>query len=279
MKISKDKKKWVKNRDVYLNGLPLHYPITVQMDYQKDLRKLIVPMMKDVKKQIIKLFKPYLSTMDESITSQAKRLLGKLSKKYEKIINENSKIIAKIMVDKEKNASARSLKSSFKKLTGNISLKTNYISKDLKPKIDSLIAENVSLIKSIPEEYFTNITGTVMRSITTGKGLDSLTKALTKYEGITERKAKNIAIDQTRKAYNVINKERMESAGFTKFKWLHSGGGLQPRKDHIAMNGKVYSFDKLPVIDKKTGERGIPGQAINCGCTMMPVYEFPKGEK
>jgi uncharacterized protein with gpF-like domain len=40
------------------------------------------------------------------------------------------------------------------------------------------------------------------------------------------------------------------------------------------MDGKIFSFDDLPIIDRKTGERGIPGQAINCRCTMTPVYEF-----
>jgi uncharacterized protein with gpF-like domain len=33
----------------------------------------------------------------------------------------------------------------------------------------------------------------------------------------------------------------------------------------------------LPVIDPRTGERGIPGQAINCRCVMRPLVEF-KGE-
>src|SRR5690606_26092523 len=137
--------------------------------------------------------------------------------------------------------------------------------------------ENVSLIKSIPEKYFTDVTGSVMRSITTGQGIKDLITQIEKYDGITERRAKNIALDQTRKAYNMINKQRMMTAGFKKFKWLHSGGGQHPRKDHIAMNGNVYSFDDLPVIDKKTGERGIPSQLINCGCVMQPVYEFEDG--
>jgi len=71
----------------------------------------------------------------------------------------------------------------------------------------------------------------------------------------------------------------MEKVGVKKFKWLHSGGGQKPRKDHIEMNGNIYSFDDLPVIDKRTGERGIPGQAINCRCRMAPVIEFDNDEE
>jgi hypothetical protein len=29
-----------------------------------------------------------------------------------------------------------------------------------------------------------------------------------------------------------------------------------------------------PSLTKSTGERGIPGQAINCKCTMAPVFDF-----
>ena len=45
------------------------------------------------------------------------------------------------------------------------------------------------------------------------------------------------------------------------------------------LNGGIFDFDNLPVIDEKTGERGIPGQAINCKCRMRPIVEFEKGEQ
>ena len=70
----------------------------------------------------------------------------------------------------------------------------------------------------------------------------------------------------------------MEKLGLKKFEWLHSGGGHHPRPDHVAMSGNIYSFTSLPIIDSKTGERGIPGQAINCKCVMRPVIEFEQGE-
>jgi uncharacterized protein with gpF-like domain len=40
----------------------------------------------------------------------------------------------------------------------------------------------------------------------------------------------------------------------------------------------VYSFDDLPVVDERTGETGIPGQAVNCRCTMSPVFDFLRTE-
>lgn len=284
-KLSREKSKWAKNRDVYLQGLPLNYSASLRVRYEKELRTLAMKMTSETKRQIIKLFngeaaneyferQEELAAMDESISSSSKSLMNKLYNKFYKLFAKKADDLAKNMINGANNTSKVALKSSINKLTGGLTLKTNFIPSGLKEVIKSSTAENVSLIKSIPEEYFKQITGSVMRSITTGTGLKGLIKDIKKYEGVTDRRAKNIAIDQTRKAYNSINKQRMISAGFTKFKWLHSGGGQYPRKDHIEMNGNIYSFDDLPIIDKKTGERGIPGQAINCGCTMQPVYEF-----
>ena len=58
-----------------------------------------------------------------------------------------------------------------------------------------------------------------------------------------------------------------------------TGQGGAPPAPTIELSGKIFSFDDLPVIVPDTGEKGIPGQAINCGCTMRPVYVFPEGEQ
>jgi hypothetical protein len=73
-----------------------------------------------------------------------------------------------------------------------------------------------------------------------------------------------IARDQVRKVTTAINVERAKSAGITKFRWRHSGGGSEPRQDHVDMDGMIFSYDDPPVIDERTGERGYPGQLINC---------------
>lgn len=287
-KLSRDRAKWARNREVYLQGLPLQHSAALRSYYEKKLRSLVMKMATETQNEVMKLFtsetannyfddQKELATMDASISSSAKKLLNKLYAKFYSLFSSKSSAFALSMVLKANNTSKLSLNSSIKKLTG-LALKTDFIPDGLKEVIKGSIAENVSLIKSIPEQYFKDITGSVMRSITSGFGVKELKQNLEKYYGETDRRAKNIALDQTRKAYNSINKQRMIASGFTKFKWLHSAGGQHPRKDHIAMSGNVYSFNDLPVIDKRTGERGIPGQAINCKCVMQPVYEFSGSE-
>lgn len=287
-KISPEKTKWAENRNVYLNGYPLAYNIGLQEKYNRTLQKMVKLMTKITKEKLIALFKSdlgkeyfkdqkELAAMDASLSSQARILLNALIKQFKIIFDTNALDIAEKMVQEQNNYSEKSLNNSIKQLTGGFELQGDFIPASLKEVIKASISENVYLIKSIPEKYFTDITGSVMRSITGGGGVRQLIKDLNKYTNQSKRRVKNLALDQTRKAYNSINRQRMMSAGYTKFKWLHSGGGQQPRKDHIKMNGNIYSFDDPPIIDKNTGERGFPGQAINCGCTMQPVYEFPKG--
>lgn len=288
-KISKEKKKWVGKRTTTLNGLRLNYNVGIAKKYEQKLRWLIKKMSDETTERLINLFKgkaskqyfshqKSIATSDESISSQAKILINELMDKFNKLFKEKSKLISESMINENNKASSSSLNSSFEKLSG-LSIATDFIPKGLNEVIKGSINENVSLITSIPQKYFSDISGSVMRSITTGNGLKDLVPEMEKYYGQTNRRAKNIAYDQTRKAYNSINKQRMMSIGYKKFKWLHSGGSQYPRKLHIKMSGNIYSFDDLPIIDENTGETGIPGQAINCHCTMTPVYEFENGEQ
>ena len=123
-------------------------------------------------------------------------------------------------------------------------------------------------------QYLGEVQGQVMRSITSGQGLKDLIPYLnTKYDQ-NIRHARNVAFDQTRKAYSNINAGRMQANGIKSYEWIHSGGGQHPRKLHQQMNGRVYRLDDPPVIDERTQERGIPGRAINCRCTMRPIVSF-----
>lgn len=276
------RKKWVSERNKkLLKGKRLSYNASQRAKYEAELINLVNRMTTKTKREIIKLFNTPAAkqfAMDADIASQARILTNKLTKQFNTLFNNKAWSLAERMLRGASRESSSSLGISLKELSGGLTIKTNSIPANLKTIIKATTTENVALIKSIGEEYLSKVQKTVMRSITNGEGLKTLVPELEKYEGISKRHAKNVATDQTRKAYNSMNKARMEKVGVKKFEWVHSGGGQRPREDHIAMSGNIYSFDDPPIIDKKTGERGIPGQAINCGCTMVPVIEFDEDE-
>ena len=285
------KSKWAENRNVALRGTRLNYNAGLQQKYEQNIARLIRYMAKETKREINDLYRSQLgvdyfrhqkevAAMDASFASQARILMNALMGKFTQLFETKSKSLAARMIEGTMKISQSSLYSSLKQLSGGLSLKTGVVPKGMEDVAKASIEENVSLIKSIPQQYFKDVTGAVMRSITTGRGIADLVPEIQKYNGQTERRGRNLALDQTRKAYNSINKQRMQAVGVKQFEWVHSGGGQVPRKSHQEMDGNIYSFDNLPIINLeqvKNGhapERGIPGQAINCRCTMVPVIKF-----
>src|SRR5882757_497927 len=239
-----------KKKSKIIEGTRLAYDAKRQMLYRKKLRSLTDRMTREVTKKVLSLFKSnaaeefkdeqeYLSAMDESISSMSRILMNKLTNKWQKTFASHSKDYAEQMVKSELVASNKSLRRSLKSMSVDVTLTSSFIPKNIREVAKAAIAENIGLIKSIPDEYMQKITGTVMRAITSGGNIQLLQKTLSKYEDITERRVKNIADDQTRKAYNTVNQQRMMDVGIKNFMWLHSGGGQKPRKNHIAMNGKI----------------------------------------
>jgi SPP1 gp7 family putative phage head morphogenesis protein len=261
-------------KNVTFKGTRLNYNAATQDKYVKALTSLV----KQMTAQTLREVRAWADSagldgvaMDADPASQARILTNKLKAKFDSLFGRKAKTLADRMVANAAGNSKTNLHTSLKTLSGGLSLKTDLLTSDLKTVLTATVAENVSLIKSIPTDYFNQIQGDIFRAITTGQGVADIVPALEEYEGVTLRRARNIALDQTRKAYNNINKHRMEAVGIKQFQWVHSGGGQKPRELHVEMDGNIYSFDDLPVIDERTGERGIPGQAINCRCTMVPV--------
>lgn len=282
--LTKKRKAWASSRGgATFKGLPLNYNASSQAKYVAALEKLAREMTKITRREVEGLFKAHGSVMDgvamdASLASQARILCNALMGRFQKLFNDKAWPLAERMVGQQDAASKSSLAQSLKAMSGGLTIKTDIFNRQLGDITKAAVAENVALIKSISTDYINQVQGSVMRSITSGQGLKDLIPALENYEGVTHRRAKNIALDQTRKVYSAINRERMKAAGVKKFEWLHTGGSQKPRQLHIEMNGNIYEIDNPPIIDERSGERGLPGQAVNCRCRMLPVFEF-EGEE
>lgn len=282
------KRKWSHNRDVVLRGYKLSYNASQQEKYERSLSVLVIAMVNETRKEVFKLFRSPLSkdyfkkqesiAMDASLSSQARILMNALTLKFSQLFDSRSGALAKTMVIGASKTSKSTLHRSLSQLSGGLSLNTGIVSEGMEDVAKASIEENVSLIRSIPEQYFKDVTGSVMRSITTGRGIQDLIPDIEKYEGQTKRRARNIALDQTRKAYNSINKQKMVALGITKFEWLHSGGGQSPRDSHQKISGHIFSFENLYEEQAALGvpekDRGLPSVPVNCMCTILPVIDL-----
>lgn len=262
-----------------IKGKPLHYSAAVEGRYQREL-VLMVRQMRDATERAFRdLDRQFATdttvTMDApSYASQARILVDALRKRFAAAFARRSRPAAERMQRQADAASSASLHASLRELSGGISLSTRSIPKAATEMLKASVTENVALIRSIPEQYYLDVQGAVMRNIQRGDGAAGVLREIERVGGVATRRAELIARDQTSKATSALNAARLKGLGVRKFEWLHSGGGKEPRKLHQRMSGNVYSLAEPPVIDERTGERGLPGQLINCRCVMRPVLEF-----
>lgn len=271
----------MKNKRVLLKGRALASPVTIEQRYARKLKKYAQTMTRDVEKKVMALFRSddaraYFA-MDESIASQARILLNKLTRKYEKIFAEAAKTMAERMIKSVQKESIFRLNGSLDQIAGQ-TIKLSEMPAGLSEVLKASISENVDLIKSVPYQYLDRIKGEVMRTITTKESsLSTLRTKIAGYGDMTERRAHHIAMDQTRKAYQSINMSRAQSAGIKKAIWIHTGGTSNPRHKHLEFDGKEFDLAKGAPVGAK-GEYVMPAQEPYCRCTWKPIIDFGEEE-
>lgn len=150
-------------------------------------------------------------------------------------------------------------------------------SQQLSEYVQASIADNVRLITSIPDQYLTQVESIVMTNVRAGGRPASIAKSLQQQLGVTERRAKMIARDQTAKVNGDLNRLRQTDAGFPYFQWMDSDDErVRDRHEylaeHVTQYGKgVYRWDNPPLSDK--GVPIIPGQDYQCRCIGRPVSQ------
>lgn len=144
-----------------------------------------------------------------------------------------------------------------------------------------LIAENVALIKSIPQQYLSDVEGIVTRGITMGKDLHYVTTELRDRYDKTQRRAAFIARDQMDKASMSIQKARDEQLGITEGIWVHLPGQKTSRATHTAMNGKRFPLNgpNAGLYDSAVKKNVMPAELPGCRCVYRRVLpDFLGGE-
>lgn len=285
-----------------LKGGVLRPNAATQANFQRAWLALIDEMTRETKRELTALFKsqdhvfdeqdtsvyvrqfhemfscraPVVSAMDASLADLAQGVIDRLLARFTVSFNRMADPLANNMVSATVKDSEKATQRSLKDVSKGLTLRPT---DELKQQIDAAAQESAGLIRRVPADYLPQVQGDVMRSITTGNGLADLVPALEARDVKIKNWAKNVAKDQTNKVFNNINKQNIQQAGGKKFEWIHSGGSNKPRKLHIdrapdGLNGGIFRFDDPPIIDEKTGERGLPGQLPFCGCTMRPIFEF-----
>ena len=271
---------------------PLIPPYAMELQYRRELQSLISAMVKDFR-TLVTIYKNKREqiALDDAtwLSSDIQDRLKRLGTKWQERFNKYAETATPERVEKLLKQSDLQLKESLRNYLAaeQLTLIGTTIPVKLRQVMKVNIAENISLIKSIPEQYLKSIQ-TILTNVVNGNAAwKDFQKEIAHRGEMTMKRAKLIASDQTNKVFNALTLRRFEQCGVTKVQWFHTYA-KEPRAYHIrkwdgksgadghpnGLNRFVFELNNPPIIDEKTGQRGFPGELINCHCNMVPVTEF-----
>lgn len=259
----------------------------IEMDYRKKLAALIARMQKEAQREILRAYQGEEAQIaaDAVPANVLYRLVRGLRDKYQKLFNKKARSLSLWFVNSVDRYTEVALKGAlrhyqsekFQQELSDLGLLHDFKrTPALTNAVQSFVHENVNLIKSIPEKYFTEVEGLVMRGIRDGKPFNWVNNEMAKRYGITTRRAVMIARDQNHKATEQLNRTRQLGLGVKRGMWQHATGVKEPRHSHEQANGKIFDLDKGLKID---GDYIFPGEKINCFPSDVKINGFGGIEK
>ena len=244
----------------------------IEAEYRRKLRALIEEVHQSVLYWVTAAFRkhePVMTeiTQDASPAAELKKILRQLSKRWRWQIEASADKLAKWFAKSAATRSDAQLRKILKDAGFAVEFKLTAAHRDV---LKGAVAENVSLIKSIPGQYLDHVEQLVMRSVTQGRNLGDLTKQILKHYDVSKKRAALIARDQNNKATSALTRVRRLELGLNKAIWLHSHAGKTPRPAHVKMDGKTFDIAR-GMWDSHEQLWIQPGYLINCRCTSRPV--------
>jgi uncharacterized protein with gpF-like domain len=205
---------------------------------------------------------------DASPSQEMQKRISNLGLRWAARFESMADKIAKMFAEDMFGATDTAMMSAFRDAGWTIKFKP---SKGVTDALNASVGENVSLIKSIDSQFFTQIEGAVMRGYSMGRDLKYITDQIEDIGGVSRRRAAFIARDQANKLNSACTNARRTQYGITEAIWQHSHGGKEPRPDHVAAHGTRFEIAKGCLI---SAEYIQPGEKINCRCTSRSVLPF-----
>ena len=248
----------------------IHSNRGVEARYRRAMEELIKEMSNSAEYWLAAQYRqaPPEIAEDELPAAEMAARVREVSKRWIARFNDMADDIAKRFTSGAIKATDNSFQNALKDAGWAVDFKMTRAMQDV---AKASVVENVALIKSIPQQYFTEVEGIVMRGYSRGRDLHEITTELQSRYGITQRRAVLIARDQCGKLTAATTQARRLELGIVKAEWQHSHAGREPRKSHVAANGKVFEISKGCLID---GEYILPGEKINCRCSSKSILPF-----
>ena len=183
-----------------------------------------------------------------------------------------AELMAREWTDKELNNLYRYVYGSYKKEFPNLSVSGEYYEQIM----NAVINENLTLIKSIPQEVLKEMQVVLSQGIISGNQKE-LVKNLKRIKSVQKDRAVFIARDQIHKAVESFKQVQNTALGIEYYEWLtaedervSSGIG-----GHRQNNHRIFKYGSNEAIISHSNKRGFyhgkPGDRPNCRCIAVGV--------
>lgn len=141
----------------------------------------------------------------------------------------------------------------------------------IEKRIGLFVKENVSRIKGITDDGVRRIGDDVLAAARAGRRVDEVQSMVIRDLGVSKSRAELIARDQIGSLNGELTKARQTEAGISEYTW-ETSRDERVREAHKRLQGKTFPWAQPPVMNKK-GDRGNPGEDIQCRCVAIPVIK------
>lgn len=132
--------------------------------------------------------------------------------------------------------------------------------------------ENLELyIKDWADESILKLRTQIQINTMAGGRAESMVKSIIAEYGVSRRKAKFLARQETALLMSKYQEERFKDVGVTKYRWSASMD-KRTRDLHKNLNGKIFLFSNPPISGSK-GERQNAGEPFGCRCVCVAIAE------
>lgn len=206
---------------------------------------------------------------------EMQRRYKELAARWQKHFDDMAPTVAEIFLKKQFQGTDSAMREALR--TAGWTVKFT-MTPGVRDAFEASLAENVGLIRSIAHRYLGEVEGIVMRNYASGRDVTQMAKEIRTRFHVAADRAVLIARDQSNKANAVVQRARQKELGITEAIWMHSHAGKEPRRTHVAMNGKRYPVDK-GMWDAEVQAFIYPGELINCRCVGRSVLPWTPSER
>lgn len=279
------------NRPKRRSAKPIKPNDDVEAYYRRQLKSLVRAMQRSVEQNVLpvlKRVKPEYTTdawSDDVETSLQAAWAPFATAAMESVYRRLADDVVNRMADQTTASIVRSVDRSV-----GVNLRPVFEQQPMRDYMNVAINENVSLIRSLPDEYYKRIRTIVYDGVAGKESPTSIAEQIQEGTGISRRRANTIATDQTGKITSQVTERRFDQAGIEYYQSIDAGdervtgrpGGRYPnakiscwgiaRRD-IGYGKGVY---KMSEGASWGGESGLhPGRHhIRCRCISKPVFSW-----